>query len=207
MMDNTIEKLTTLFTRFPGIGPRQAKRFVYFLLKNNQQNLNELAETIQSLKKNVVQCQTCFRHFTPNGNQHICKLCLDDSRDKNTLMILEKDSDLMAIEKADSYNGQFFIIGGLIPILDKLEPANRIRLAGLKKRISDNPPTEIIVALSANAEGDNTAEFLKKELKVLKEKLNFTLTVLGRGLSTGAELEYLDNDTFDNALKNRQQAN
>lgn len=207
MPENTIEKLTTLFTRFPGIGPRQARRFVYFLLKNNQQNLDELSQTIQSLKKNVVQCEKCFRFFTPNGgNRKICKFCLDESRDQKTIMLLEKDSDLMAIEKTGLYTGQFFIIGGLIPILDKA-PQTRIRLNNLKQRIEKDEPQEVIIALSASAEGDNTADFLKTELKNLKTQIGFQITILGRGLSTGAELEYLDNDTFNNALKNRQQTN
>lgn len=204
MADNTIEKLTTLFTRFPGIGPRQARRFVYFLLKNNQQNLNDLATTIQSLKQSVVSCESCYRYFTPNGgNQNICHICLDSSRDKQVLMVLEKDSDLSTIEKTGSYTGQYFVLGGVLPVLEK-NPALRIKIEELKKYIVKHKPQEIILGLSATTEGDYTEEFLRGELKTLKEKLDFTLSVLGRGLSTGSELEYLDTDTFKNALNNRK---
>lgn len=205
MADNQIEKLSSLFLRFPGIGQRQAKRFVYFLLNQDERSLENLSNTIRNLKKETSQCQQCFRFFTNFGDKQTkkCTVCLDQNRDQNLLMILEKDTDLEAVLKANIYQGQFFILGGLIPILDK-NPESRIRLKELKSYLANHKPTEIVLALSANNEGDNTILFLKQELIPLLENKNIKISTLGRGLSTGTELEYSDTETIIHALNNRQ---
>ena len=205
MTDNIIEKLTTMFIRFPGIGPRQSRRFVYFLLKQDQSSLNNLAQAIKDLSKNTAQCPDCFRFFTRQSSDEksLCEICLDPDRHTDQLMIIEKDTDLEVVRKADSYDGRFFILGGLLPILEK-EPEKKIRLKELMNYLENKKPKEVILALSVNPEGDHTAEFIKNTLAPLFKKLETKLTVLGRGLSTGIELEYSDTDTLTNALKNRQ---
>lgn len=205
MINNVIEKLTTMFIKFPGIGPRQARRFVYFLLKQDETSLNNLSQTIKDLKKNTAQCPDCLRFFTRQSDDEksLCEICLDPDRTTNQLMIIEKDADLEVVRKADEYDGRFFVLGGLVPILEK-EPAQKIRLKELMTYLENKKPKEVILALSVNPEGDHTAEFLKNTLAPLFKKLETKLTVLGRGLSTGIELEYSDTDTLANALKNRQ---
>ncbi len=199
-MDST-DKLIELFREFPGIGPRQAKRFVYFLLNRNPAYANELAKLVTEVRKTVHTCDSCFRYF-PNGTNKICVICRDESRDKTALMIVSHDVDFENIERTKVYNGYYFVLGGNVPILEK-NPEKRIRQKELLEIVSEkikNGLSEIIIALNYNPEGENTLSYLKELLSPFKTKLS----TLGRGLSTGTELEYSDSDTIKNALKNRQ---
>ena len=202
--------LTEIFKHFPGIGPRQAKRFVYYLLNQNPESLKKLTEQILALKKNVHQCISCFRYFNNNYNnrQNLCKICQDNSRDEGSLMLVERDIDLEAVEKAGTYRGRYFVLGGNIPILDK-EPHKKIRESDLLRVINQKGQNlqELIIATSANSEGDNTAEYLQNLLAEPAQKYNFKISLLGRGLSTGSELEYADPETIKNALTNRHTQN
>ncbi|MCE9628755.1 MAG: toprim domain-containing protein [Candidatus Vogelbacteria bacterium] len=209
-MSNPIVKLSELFVKFPGIGPRQARRFVYYLLHHDRKTAEEIIEAIQELKASTLQCSGCFRFFTKkNYNQAgaLCEICSDETADHSTLIIVEKDADLENVRKAGSYNGLYFVLGGLVPILDK-NPEARIRIGALKKRIEtllkNNQLKELILALSASVEGDNTADYVHAELRDLATKNNLTISTLGRGLSTGTELEYSDPDTIREALRGRR---
>ena len=197
-----ISKLTEYFKEFPGIGPRQAKRFVYFLLTKNPSYLEEISRLILSIKKSIRVCPLCFR-FYQDENRSSCSICSNQNRDQNQLMIVSRDIDFEAIEKSKFYNGYYFILGGTIPILDK-EPERKVRLNELFNRLSTTSFNEIILSLNANAEGEHTADFIKDYLKNKFPDRNITISVLGRGLSTGTELEYSDADTIKNALKNRE---
>ncbi len=195
---NPIDKLSEIFAHFPGIGPRQAKRFVYYLLSRNSETVQTLVSAIEEVKKSTSQCSECFRFF--NGKSKICPICADTHRDKSLLMIVPRDADLEAVEKSGSYKGFYFVLGGSLPILEK-EPAKRIRLNELKKKIegSKKELKEIILAMNANAEGENTADFIKD----LYRESGLSFSLLGRGLSTGTELEYADPETLKNALLHR----
>ncbi len=197
---NSIDKLTELFSKFPGIGPRQAKRFVYFLLSRSGNYSSELVHAIDGLKNEIRQCSECQRFFAKeSGSQNICSICSDDTRDKSILVIVPRDIDLEAVERSGSYRGQYFVLGGVIPILDK-EPEKRIRLKELELRLKkDSGIKEVILAMNANQDGENTAEFLREYFKALP----LTFSELGRGLSTGAELEYADPETLKNAFLHR----
>jgi recombination protein RecR len=197
-----ISKLTEYFKEFPGIGPRQAKRFVYFLLTKNPSYLEEISRLILSIKKSIKVCPSCFR-FYQDENRSLCSICSNQNRDQNQLMIVSRDIDFEAIEKSKFYNGYYFILGGTIPILDK-EPEKKVRLNELFNRLNNSSFGEIILSLNANAEGEHTADFIKDYLKNKFPDRNLTISVLGRGLSTGTELEYSDTDTIKNALKNRE---
>lgn len=197
---NSIDKLSKIFSRFPGIGPRQAKRFVYFLLSRNGDYTGELVKAIQNIKKEIVQCGKCMRYYAKNGYESkLCSICADESRDDSMLMIVPRDIDFEAVEKSGSYRGRYFILGGVVPILEK-EPEKRIRIKELETRINkDNKIKEIILAMNANLDGESTAEFIKQ--KYQESPLIFS--TLGRGLSTGAELEYADPETLKNAFLHR----
>ena len=197
-----ISKLTEYFREFPGIGPRQARRFVYFLLTRNVGYLDEISRLILEIKKNIRVCTSCFR-FYQDSNSTICHICSDEDRDVNQLMIVSRDVDFEAIEKSKSYSGLYFILGGNIPILDK-EPEKRVRLRELLEKIKKTQVKEVILSLNANAEGEHTADFIRDYIKEKLPTADFTISVLGRGLSTGTELEYSDTDTIKNALKNRE---
>ena len=197
---NSIDKLSEIFSKFPGIGPRQAKRFVYFLLTRNGDYTGELIRAVENLKREISQCDTCLRYYTKNGNiSKTCAICLDSMRDSTLLMIVPRDIDMEAVEKSKGYNGHYFVLGGVVPILEK-EPEKKIRIKNLESRIkTDTNIKEVILAMNANLEGENTAEFIKSYFK----DTNLVFSMLGRGLSTGAELEYADPETLKSALIHR----
>jgi len=198
---NDIDKLAEYFKEFPGIGPRQAKRFVYFILRKNARYAEELSQLIPRVRKQVSICPDCSRYFAPQGTQQVCSICSATDRQKNTLMIVARDTDFEAVEKSNNYEGYYFILGGTLPILEE-DAQKYIRLHELEQCITKRKAVgleEIIIALNANPDGDNTARFLKQTLA----PLGLTISILGRGLSTGSELEYADSDTIANALKNR----
>lgn len=198
---NRIEKLTQLFSQFPGIGPRSAKRFVYFLLTKPKSFQNELASMLKDLDSATVKCRDCHRFFGNDGAFEACLICSDSGRDRKLLMVVEKDVDLDNIERSGIYSGRYFVLGGTIPILEK-EPSKKVRSDELLLYITENSFDEIILAMSANPEGDSTADYIKKLLEKIKSKTK--ISILGRGLSTGSELEYSDTETIKNAFKNRQ---
>jgi recombination protein RecR len=218
-----IDKLTEVFKEFPGIGERQARRFVYFLMSKTPAYNENLSNLISDLKKEVAQCKECFRFFIKNEKTHsqssvssICDICENTNTDSSTLMIVEKDSDLESVRKSRVYNGKYFILGGLVPIVEK-NTKSRIRIEELKNNISQktvfgetkrpsfgNGLKEIILAFSLSPQGDHTDSYVREQLKEITEKNKIKISSLGKGLSTGTELEYSDNDTLKNALKNRQ---
>lgn len=208
---NIIEKLTEIFKEFPGIGERQAKRFVYFLMSKNGSYSENLSLLIKELKKDTAQCSECFRFFISDSKKEkVCKICENINADSSVLMIIEKDSDLESIHKSRIYNGKYFILGGLVPIVEK-NTNNRIRINELIEKIkkprrpsSGNELKEIILAFSLNPQGNHTDFYIRNQLKPITESLGIKISSLGKGLSTGTELEYSDNDTLKNALKNRQ---
>ncbi len=195
---DSLGKLAEYFADFPGIGPRQAKRFVYHLLTRNSGTLEDISRLILEIKKNVRICSGCFRFFPGNGT--LCPVCANPNRDSSLLMIVARDVDFESIEKSRTYNGLYFILGGTIPILEK-DPERKVRLRELKEKVSKGNFKEIILSMNLTADGENTAEYVKEFIKVNYPAIK--VTVLGRGLSTGSELEYVDAETIKNALQNR----
>jgi len=202
---NPIEKLTEHFKEFPGIGERQAKRFVYFLLHKNPLYVKELGDKILDLKNTIHQCPSCFLFFQSKQDE-MCDICSSTKTDRTSLLIVEKDADYENIKRSKNYNGIYFILGGLIPIVTKDTP-NYVRTKELVKNIEtklkNNGLKEIIIALSLNPQGEHTDMYLREILSPLRNSYDFRIVSLGRGLSTGTELEYSDSETIKNALKNR----
>ena len=198
-----IHRLASYFSKFPGIGERQSKRFVHFLLTRDQSYLEELSKLIASLRREISQCADCYRHF-PVGSiaGNICDVCRNPELDSSSLMIIEKDVDYESIRRSAVYKGKFFVLGGLVPLVEKgLE--KRVRINELMDRINKGGIAEVILAFSLSPQGDHTDTYVREMLSSLKEKHGFKIASLGRGLSTGTELEYSDNETIRNALKNR----
>ncbi|MDO8659681.1 MAG: toprim domain-containing protein [Candidatus Parcubacteria bacterium] len=200
-----IDKLAEIFKEFPGIGERQAKRFVYFLMSRNPAYNQNLSSMILDLKKETTQCNECFRFFIlGRQKEKLCDICANVNIDSSTLMIVEKDSDLESVKKSRVYNGKYFVLGGLVPIVEKTTKS-RVRIEELKQKISKSVELkEIILAFSLSPQGDHTDSYVREQIKDIAEKQNIKVSSLGKGLSTGTELEYSDNDTLKNALKNRQ---
>ncbi|MCX6754831.1 MAG: toprim domain-containing protein [Candidatus Nomurabacteria bacterium] len=200
-----IDKLSQYFKEFPGIGERQAKRFVYFLLHKNPSYVKELGDSILDLKNIIHQCPSCFLFFKGEHNQ-LCDVCKNPKTDKTSLLIVEKDADYENIKRSKNYSGMYFILGGLAPIVTKETPSFlRLKelLSIIEIRSKDFNLKEVIIALSLNPQGENTDMYIREKLSGLENKYNFKIVSLGRGLSTGTELEYSDGETIKNALKNR----
>ena len=214
---NPIESLSNLFERFPGIGPRQARRFVQYLLSANPSMRSELADHIRALGSHTGQCKECFRWFVRDAHRtDLCSICSNTRRDKTTLFVVEKDADIENVERS-GFKGLYFVLGGTIALASE-EPEKHIRLRELLRRVeqtiskSDTSREkesagenlqEVILGLSATSEGDHTRLILQEKLRPIAEGLTFKISSLGRGLSTGSELEYADPDTIESALNSR----
>ncbi len=202
-----ISKLSQLFAQFPGIGSRQSRRFVYFLLKQNKAYIKELIKLIESLEGSISECIRCHRYFTKRHDaaSNMCDICAESSRDRTLLMIVEKDSDLEAIERGGIYQGTYFILGGILPILEK-NPEMKIRINELLKLIEKESMDlkEVILACAVTPESEHTAEFVSNAITPIADKHLISITTLGRGLSTGTELEYSDAETLRYAFEGRK---
>jgi len=203
-----IDELSTALARFPGIGPRQGKRFVFYLLATPVAERIKLAELISSLGKNVRQCSECLRFFNGSTTSTTCNYCSDKTRDDTQLMLVEKDQDLIAIERAGTYRGRYFVLGGVLTLSGKGTIREKELLRLIEKRLSDGHSVsiklqEVVLALSATSEGEHTADRIRTLLAPWRDHLK--ISELGRGLATGSELEYSDAETLRAALTNRRE--
>lgn len=226
MYPKSIQKLIDKFSKFPTIGPRTAARFVFYLLYLPEKEIKELIDLISNLKKNIAICPFCFNSFEPlfasplarraweikklmedSVEEGLCKICGNPKRDRSRLCIVEKEADLVSIEKTKKYFGLYFILGGSVSALQKKD-IEKIKLKELKERILnpkkfgvlDSKFKEIILALNPTTKGEATSLYIERKLKPLK----IEITRLGRGLPVGGELEYADEETLGSALEGRK---
>lgn len=198
-----MEELIELFKKFPGIGPRQAKRFVSFLMHTNNSYRQELITGISHVNDKVITCIDCNRKFISYKNTDKCPICTKQ-RDNKNLLILAYDNDIEIFERTMAYNGQYFILGKYIPLFSE-KAHEYVDFDKLYKRI-ENLNTkgleEIILALNATSDGDYTVKILKDNLA--RKFPETKISLLGRGISTGSEIEYADQETLREALKFRR---
>ncbi len=203
-----IDELARALAKLPGIGPRQGKRFVYYLLSAPESERARLAALISSLGNDVRQCHECQRFHT-GGSADVCLYCADRGRDDSLLMLVEKDQDLAAIERAGTYRGRYFVLGGVLTLSGKGTIRDKELIRLVEKRLSGGRlvPTrvqEVVLALSATSEGEHTADHVRLLLAPYRDHLK--ISTLGRGLATGSELEYSDAETLRAALAGRKEA-
>lgn len=201
-----IQKLIDYFAKLPGIGPRAAGRFVFSLLKEDPSFLKEFGKAIANLPRAVGQCRQCFRSVGTSNTAPenlICSLCSNKNRTPHTIMALEKESDLLMVEKSGSFQGLYHVLGGTVSPLDPESP-KKLKIKELYERVAaqkkENKKLEVILATNPTPEGDMTANYIERVL----EPLAVTVTRLGRGITAGSELEYLDESTIRNSLINRK---
>ena len=207
-MGNAIDELASALACLPGIGPRQAKRFVYYLLTVPESERLTLSTLIASLGKDVRQCAECLRYFN-GSNTTTCSYCSDKTRDDTQLMVVEKDQDLAAVERAGTYRGRYFVLGGVLTLSGKGVIREKELLRTIEQRLntSERHPVslkEIVLALSATSEGEHTADRVREVLAPYRDRIH--ISTLGRGLATGSELEYSDAETLRAALQNRHES-
>ncbi len=202
MYPTPINNLISLFLSFPTVGRKTATRFAFHLLNSTPEEIDKLTKELQKLKSSVHNCKFCYRSL--EKEKSLCSICSDKSR-KPILAVVERETDLMSLEKTKKYKGYYFILGGNISPLRKKD-LKKIRAKELKSRI-ENPENfdlgkieEVIIATNPTTEGEATGLFLERVL----ENLDIKITKLAKGLPVGGELEYADEDTLSSALKGRK---
>jgi len=207
MYPHSIQKLIEQFLKFPTIGPRTAARFVSYLIKLPKEKTNEFVKSVQDLKNRIRFCSFCFNPFEPAYSENrLCPICQNSTRNKKLLCVVEKETDLVSIEKTKRYKGLFFILGGTVSTFKKTE-VEKLRIKELQERIK-NPQKfgiqtafeEVILAFNSTLEGEATAVLVEKSLKAI----NIKITHLGKGLPVGGELEYADEETLRSAFEGRK---
>jgi len=200
MLPESLKKLEKHFQKYPGVGPRQASRYVFFLLKQPKEYLENLINDLSILQKEVALCINC--NLPKQKQDTYCKICSDNGRDKNIIYVMEKEQDAVNLESIGAHSGTYFILGeNISPIGESTLAKGRVKNL-IKKLREQSGPTEVVLALNNTREGNFASLYIKEMFKENKVK-NVKLTTLGRGLSTGSELEYTDEETLRNALKNR----
>jgi recombination protein RecR len=198
-MSDKIQKLVEHFTKLPGVGPRQATRLVLAMVDWDKSELQEFAESIGKLRDGNMFCVECFNFADADK----CSICTSVRRDKTRIAVLEKVTDLEAMEKTGVFNGVYHVLGGSISPAGGKLPEN-LTIAALVDRIRKlkklTPDIEVILATNPNTYGETTALYLEDALKPLK----ITVTRLARGLASGSSVEYADEITLANAFKHRK---
>ncbi len=196
-MNPKFKHIVKLFQKLPGVGPRQAARFVISLMDKPEAELQEFGNAVANLHKEISFCTVCFNI----SENHLCSVCLDKKRDQTKLLVVEKVTDLDSIERTGLYKGLYHVLGGAINPLDGLTPET-IRLKELEARINKiGGNLELIIATNPNTAGETTSHYIRD---IFKNKKGVYLTRLARGLSSGSNLEYTDEITLKNALDYRK---
>jgi recombination protein RecR len=191
-----VARLIDALQRLPGIGPRSAQRLTFFLLKRPVDEVRELAESLLSVKSNIVHCGCCFNVTDADP----CRICADPARDARTLCVVEEPNDLLAMERTGEFRGRYHVLLGALSPLDGIGPED-LKMRELFQRLETEPVEEIILATNPNVEGEATAIYLAKLLK----PLGVRLTRIARGLPVGGDLEYADQVTLSKALEGRRE--
>lgn len=193
---DSIQKLIESLIKFPGIGRRSAERIISYILGAPRDEVRNLLVAINKVKESVRFCRICNNL----SDQDICKICHDVRRQKDIVCIVEKTSDVTAIEKTGNFHGLYHVLLGSIAPLEGRGPAD-LKIEGLLSRIKDNNIKEAIIATDADTEGETTALYLAKLLKPLGVKL----TRIGMGIPMGSNLEYADSATLSRAMESRRE--
>ena len=193
-LKNTVEALSML----PGVGPRTAERYAYYLFRSNEKISENIAEALENLHSGVKSCPITFALI--NADEEVSSFYDNPDRDKSTVLVVEEPLDIYAIEQIKSYKGTYHVLGGAISPIDGITP-DKLHIRELIKRVEDDSVKEVIIATNPSVEGESTALLLEK---LLHEKYpDLKLTRLARGLPLGVDLSYADQITLSAALENR----
>lgn len=193
-LTNAIEALSML----PGVGPRTAERYAYYLFKSNDKISESIAEALTDLHRGVKSCPVTFALM--DADEEVSSFYADPSRDKSTVLVVEEPLDIYAIEQTKTYQGTYHVLGGAISPIDGITP-EQLHIGELIKRVNNDNVKEVIIATNPSVEGESTALLLEKLLHEQNPELK--LTRLARGLPLGVDLSYADQITLSAALENR----
>ena len=220
MYPKPIQRVIDLLMKFPGVGPRQAARFAFFMVKDGNGFTEELATGLHDMKASIATCSQCYRTMERAEGKDFnadtdaartathCTHCRDARRSDAVITVVEKESDLQNLERTGVYLGLYHVLGGVISPLDSESP-KRLHIRDLYNRVAtllnQQKSVELILGTNPTTEGDMTAIYIERTFAPIKEKSSqFKLSRLGRGLSLGSELEYADEVTLKQALMNRK---
>lgn len=193
-----LQALVDKLAKLPGLGPKSAMRIAMTLLKWPEEETRQLGRDIAALRDNLRLCSRCGALCAADP----CHICADLNRDKSVLCVVPEWDSLLALEEAGFYDGYYFVLGGLLAPLEKTGSSN-IDLPGLDARLAEGGIEEIILALGATLEGENTATFISQTIR--KRFPALRVTRLAQGMPLGAEVKYMDRETLRQSWKYRQQ--
>ncbi len=191
-----VARLIEEFHKLPGIGPKNAQRLAYFLVRTPSEDAQSLAEAIVAVKERIVFCSVC-QNIT---EQDPCALCLDQRRERTRLCVVEEPLDILALERTRAYQGLYHVLHGAISPINGVGPEH-LRINELLRRLQGEDVEEVILATNPNMEGEATAMYLHR----LVRPLALRVTRLARGLPSGGDLEFADDVTLARALEGRQE--
>lgn len=194
----SLEAAIEALRQLPGVGPRTAERYAYYLLRADPSKSQQIAESLGDLQAKVSYCPVTFALI--DSGQKVSPLYEDARRDKQLVAVVADAFDIVALEKTGSFRGTYHVLGGLVSPIDGITP-DQLHIKELKQRITKDKVKELILATNASVEGESTALVLTREL----EKPGLKITRLARGLPVGVDLEYADQITLTRALEGRQQ--
>ena len=192
-LPKAITNIVDVFERLPGIGPKSATRLAFYLLNAPTNFVEEMAEDLKRLKKEIKICQKCFGV----SEQDICEICSDNSRNQNQICVVERAIDVMAIENLGGYKGVYHVLGGVINPLNHVSPDD-LKIQELIDKVDGGQTSEVILATNPTMEGEATALYIRKKIDG-KTKV----TRIGSGLPMGADLEFADQATLSRAMDGR----
>lgn len=196
-LPKALQDLIDALALLPGVGPRSAERYAYYLLKNDQHKSAKISVALESLHQNI---KTCPKTFALIDYEHEVSPLYDGAnRNKQVVALVADPFDIVAIEKTSMFSGTYHVLGGLISPLDGVTP-DQLHIPELLKRIKEDDVSEVILATNASVEGETTALYVQQQL----EGSDITITRLARGLPIGVDLEYADQITLSRALEGRQ---
>ena len=198
MLPQALSDVIEALGRLPGVGPKTAERYAYYLFRSNPKVSENIAEALSSLHQNVKLCPVTFALI--DANDEVSPLYEDEARDRTTVLVVEEPLDIYAIEQTGTYKGTYHVLGGAISPIDGVTP-EQLHIGELIKRVNNDNVKEVIIATNPSVEGESTALLLEKLLHEQNPELK--LTRLARGLPLGVDLSYADQITLSAALENR----
>ena len=190
-----MENAVSQFSRLPGIGRKTALRLVLHLLRQDTDDVEQLASALTTMKREVKRCNVCHNI----SDQDVCPICSDPRRDRSTVCVVENIQDVMAIENTQQFHGLYHVLGGVISPMDGIGPSD-LEIQSLVDRVGQGDVVEVILALSPTMEGDTTNFYIFRKLAPFPQ---LKITVIARGVSVGDELEYTDEVTLGRSILNR----
>ena len=190
-----LEKAVQQFSKLPGIGRKTALRLVLHLLRQEEDDVTQLAEAISKMRKEVKRCKVCHNI----SDSDVCPICSNPRRDGSIICVVENIQDVMAIENTQQFNGLYHVLGGVISPMDGIGPAD-LEIDSLVERVSEGNVKEVILALSSTMEGDTTNFYIFRKLAPFGD---VKISIIARGISVGDELEYMDEVTLGRSILNR----